>query len=100
MSKITKEDVAYVASLAQLELDEAAQERLVQEMGEILNYMDKLNALDTEHVEPMMHALEMSNVFREDVVGASLSRDAALQNAPQHDDEYFIVPKILENDNA
>ncbi len=100
MSKITKEDVAYVASLAQLELDEAAQERLVHEMGEILNYMDKLNALNTDNVEPMMHALEMSNVFREDVVGKSLPRATALKNAPQHDDEYFIVPKILENDNA
>lgn len=100
MSKITKEDVAYVASLAQLELDASAQERLVHEMGEILNYMDKLNALNTDGVEPMMHALELSNVFREDIVGKSLSRETALKNAPQHDDEYFIVPKILENDNA
>ncbi len=100
MSKITKEDVIYVASLAQLELDEAAQERLVHEMGDVINYMDKLNALDTDQVEPMMHALRMTNVLREDVVGESLSREAALKNAPKHDDEYFIVPKILENDNA
>ena len=100
MSKITKEDVAYVASLAQLSLDEAAQERLVHEMGEILNYMDHLNALDTDQVEPMLYPMEMTNVFREDVVGASLSREQALQNAPKHDEEYFIVPKILENDNA
>ena len=98
MSKITKDDVAYVAGLAQLELDEAAQDRLLREMGEILAYMDKLNELDTDGVEPMMHAIPMTNVFREDEVGPSLARDAALANAPQHDGEYFLVPKILDND--
>jgi aspartyl-tRNA(Asn)/glutamyl-tRNA(Gln) amidotransferase subunit C len=98
MSNITREDVAYVAGLAQLELDEAAQERLLREMGDILTYMDKLNALDTDGVEPMMHAMEMVNVFREDVVGTSLPRELALANAPQHDDEYFLVPKILDNE--
>jgi aspartyl-tRNA(Asn)/glutamyl-tRNA(Gln) amidotransferase subunit C len=96
MSTITKADVEYVAGLAQLALDDAAKERLVHEMGEILAYMDQLNTLDTESVEPMMHAMEMTNVFREDVVGESLSRDAALKNAPLHDDEYFLVPRILE----
>ena len=98
MSKITVKDVEYVAALAQLELDEAAKTRLVHEMGEILNYMDKLNALDTEGVQPMMHALPLTNVFRDDEVGESLDRDAALRNAPSHDGEYFLVPKILETE--
>lgn len=96
MSTITVKDVEYVAGLAQLQLDETAKERLVREMGEILTYMDQLNALDTSNVEPMMHAMALTNVFREDVVGESLSREAALANAPSHDDEYFIVPKILD----
>lgn len=96
MSKITRDDVAYVAGLARLRLDDAATDRLVREMGDILSYMDKLNELDTEGVEPMMHALEMTNVFREDVVGASLSREEALKNAPQHDGEYFLVPQIID----
>ncbi len=96
MSKITKADVEYVAGLAQLQLDDAAKERLVKEMGEILNYMDALNTLNTDNVEPMMHAMEMTNVYREDVVGEPLLRDAALANAPMHDGEYFIVPKILD----
>ncbi len=100
MSKISTNDVEYVASLAQLELDAAAKERLVQEMGEILAYMDKLNELDTANVEPMMHAMEMTNVFREDVVESSISRETALQNAPVHDGQYFIVPRILEGDEA
>ncbi|HEX72479.1 MAG TPA: Asp-tRNA(Asn)/Glu-tRNA(Gln) amidotransferase subunit GatC [Candidatus Hydrogenedentes bacterium] len=100
MSKISTKDVEYVASLAQLELDEAAKERLVQEMGEILAYMDKLNELDTTNVEPMMHAMEMTNVFREDVLESSMPHEAALQNAPVHDGQYFIVPRILEGDEA
>lgn len=100
MSKITLKDVEYVAGLAQLELDDTAKERLVQEMGEILAYMDKLNALDTSGVEPMMHAMALTNVYREDVVGESLSREAALKNAPLHDDEYFLVPKILETEEV
>lgn len=100
MSKISKTDVEYVAALAQLELSEEAKERLVREMGDILSYMDQLNELDTSAVEPMMRALEVTNVFREDEVGVSLPREAALQNAPSHDGEYFIVPRILEGDNA
>lgn len=100
MEKITKQDVAYVAGLAQLRLDDAAQERLVKEMGDILAYMDKLNSLDTKGVEPMMHALEMTNVFREDVVGTSLPREEALKNAPVDNGAYFIVPKILEGEDG
>lgn len=96
MSTITVKDVEYVAGLAQLQLDDAAKERLVREMGEILAYMDQLNALDTSKVEPMMHAMALTNVFREDVVGDSLTREEALRNAPSHDGEYFIVPKILD----
>ena len=96
MGKITKADVEYVAGLAQLSLDDAAKERLVTELGSILAYMDKLNELDTSDVEPMMHVLEMTNVFRDDVVGESLPRQRALGNAPKSDEDYFLVPRILE----
>ena len=98
MGKITIEDVEYVAALAQLRLDDAAKERMLREMGEILSYVDKLKTLDTEGIEPMMHAMELTNVFRQDVVGESLPREAALANAPEQDGEYFLVPKILDND--
>ncbi len=100
MGKISTKDVEYVAGLAQLALDDAAKERLAREMDEILSYMDKLNELDTANVEPMMHAMEMTNVFREDVVGESLPREIALRDAPQHDGEYFIVPKILDTEGS
>lgn len=96
MARITKADVEYVAGLAQLMLDEATKERLVGEMGEILAYMEKLNELDTSGIEPTTHVLDMTNVYRDDVVQPSLDRDAALMNAPKHDGEYFLTPKILD----
>ena len=96
VAKITKEDVEYVAGLAQLALDDAAKERLAAEMGEILGYMDKLNELNTDNIEPMVHAQEMTNVYRNDQVEPSLERDEALRNAPRTDGEYFLVPRILE----
>lgn len=96
MSKITKEDVEYVARLAHLELDEAAKERLVHEMGDILQYMDALNELDTDNVEPMMHAMDMTNVFRQDEVLPSMSLEFTQRMAPSFDGQYFLVPTILE----
>lgn len=99
MSKITRADVEYVAGLAQLRLDDAAKDRLVHEMGEIIGYMDQLNSLNTDGVEPMMYALDMNNVFRQDVVEPWLTREEGLKNAPSHDGEYFIVPRILEVDD-
>lgn len=98
MANITKQDVEYVASLAHLSPDEPTKERLVREMGEILGYIDKLNELNTDSIEPTMHALVMTNVLREDVATPSLDRDAALRNAPKADGVHFLVPRILDND--
>ena len=98
MAKITLEDVEYVASLAQLTLDDEAKQRLLKEMGDVLAYVDKLNELDTDDIEPMMHVLDISNVYREDVVTGSLDRDAALRNAPKTDGAYFLVPRILDTE--
>lgn len=98
MAKITREDVRYVAGLAQLSLDAETEERLVREMGEILSYMDKLNELNTDGVEPMMHVMEVSNVFRDDDLGVSLDRDATFKNAPKSDGDFFIVPRILDQE--
>lgn len=96
MNGINKEDVAYVAGLAKLSLDEQTQERLLKELSAILEYMDKLNELDTSDIEPMSHVLERVNVFREDVVTSSLEREKALSNAPDTDGVYFRVPQILD----
>lgn len=98
MKEIARSDVEYVAALAQLKLDDAVADRLVGELGEILAHMDLLNELDTEGVEPMMHALEVTNVYRDDVTAPSLPRDAALRNAPRTDGAYFLVPRILDQE--
>ncbi len=98
MAGVTKQDVEYIAQLAQLTLDEEAKERLVGELTNILTYVDKLGELDTSDTPPMMHALQMTNVFREDVTEPSLSREEALENAPEHDGEYFLVPRILDTE--
>lgn len=98
MANIGIEDVEYVARLAQLRLDDDAKKRLVKDLSSILNYIDKLNELDTTDIEPMLHVLDVSNVYREDVVGESLSQEDALRNAPNSDGEYFLVPRILDTE--
>lgn len=98
MPELTLTDVEYVASLAQLTLDDAAKARMLEDMGKILGYVEKLNELDTSGVEPMMHVLDLANVYREDVVRPSLDHGVALKNAPHSDGAYFLVPRILETD--
>ncbi len=99
MSRITEKDVDYVAGLAQLVLDGPTKAKMVRDLGEILGYIDKLNELDTTGVEPMMHVLDMSNVYRQDVVGQSLTQEQALKNAPKTDGSYFLVPRILDGEH-
>jgi len=94
--KITEEEVRYVAMLANLALPEEEIHRFQRDLNEILDHMDKLNELNTDDIEPMMHAQEMTNVYRDDEVKPSLTREEALRNAPQTDGEYFLVPRILE----
>ena len=94
---LTREDVMKVALLARLKLSEAELETFTAQLGHVLQYVDILNEVDTAVVEqPMAHAVELSNVFREDVVRPSLPRDEALANAPKSDGRYFLVPPILE----
>ena len=96
MSAFTLADMQYIADLARLEFDPASAEALTRDFQNILAYVEQLNALDTAGVEPMMHAMAMTNVFREDVAEAPLTPEQMFQNAPQHDGECFLVPKILE----
>jgi len=93
---ITVSEVRYIARLARLQFTPAEEERLAREMSEILEYMDKLNELDTEAIPPMSHVLDLVNVLREDRVEQRISREEALSNAPDADDAYFRVPKVIE----
>ena len=92
---VTKKDVEKIAELAQLKFSEEDLESFTSQMNEILNYMEKLNELDTENVEPLSHPVEQTNVFREDELKPSISTEDALKNAPAKDEHYFKVPKVI-----
>ena len=98
--KIDKAQVKKVAILARLELTEAEMEEFTGQLCAILDYVEKMNELDTTSVQPLAHCLPISNVFREDVVKDSLGTEKTLANAPQRDGEFFKVPKILDDSSA
>ena len=93
--KITKEEVLYVARLARLDLDADAIDKFAGQIDEILGYIDKLNQVDTEGIQPTSHAISLTNAFREDVERQHLDRDRALANAPEAEGGCFVVPKIV-----
>lgn len=93
--KISREDVQKVAQLARLRLCEEELVTMTGQLDTILSYVDKLNELDTDGVEPTTHVLAVSNAFREDRVRPSLTRQQALANGPAVDEESFLVPRVL-----
>ena len=92
---ISREEVEKVSLLGRLLLSPDELDTIPDQMGQILDYMDLLAEVDTEQVEPMAHALDLSDVFRGDEVRPSLPRDRALANAPNRDDECYLVPAGL-----
>ena len=93
---ISDETIEYVGILAKLELSDEEKVKAKADMGKMLDYIDKLNELDTSSVEPMSHVFPVSNVFREDVVTNGDDRDNILKNAPEERDGAFVVPKTFE----
>ena len=98
--KIDKSQVKRIAKLARLEIAEGDEERFSEQLSGILDYIEKLNELDTESIEPLAHCLPIHNVLREDVAKDSLSVEEALGNAPERAEEYFRVPKILDDGSS
>jgi aspartyl-tRNA(Asn)/glutamyl-tRNA(Gln) amidotransferase subunit C len=92
---LTNKDVEYVAGLARIDLPEAEKEDLTRHLGNILGYMEKLNELDTEMVEPTSHVLPLSNVFREDVVVPSYPPETMLKLSSSSTKGHYKVPKII-----
>jgi aspartyl-tRNA(Asn)/glutamyl-tRNA(Gln) amidotransferase subunit C len=88
--------IEHLASLARLSLSDKESELFGTQIESILEYIDKLNELDTENVEPTSHVIEINNVLREDIRRESLSREDALMNAPDRTAKFFRVPKIIE----
>lgn len=95
--QLTIEQVSRVAFLARLELSETETLRLTTELNGILGQFERLQELDTEGIAPTSHSLPLQNVFRDDEIRPSLSRDAATANAPEKRDGNFIVPQIMED---
>ena len=98
--KIDQAQVKKVARLARLELTEAEVAEFTDQLSTILDYVEKLNELDTENVEPLAHCLPITNCFREDIIKESLGTEKTLANAPQRDGEFFKVPKILDDSSG
>ena len=93
--KITPEQVAKVARLSRLDLPQDKLELFAGQLGDILDYMDKLGELDTEAVEPMYSPVQHTTVLRKDEVKKEHARDEVLSNAPKQDGKFFIVPRIV-----
>lgn len=93
---ISDETIEYVGILAKLELSKEEKEQAKKDMGSMLDYIDKLNELDTSGIEPMSHVFPVHNVFREDVVANEDDRENILKNAPEQKDGSFEVPKTVE----
>ena len=98
--KIDQQQVRKVAKLSRLDLSDAEVEEFTGQLSAILDYVEKMNELDTKNVEPLAHCLPVHNVFREDVVKESLEAEKVLANAPQQDGEFFRVPKILDDNSG
>ena len=94
--KITQEEVAHVAMLARLELSAKEKEEIAGQLNDILEYVDKLNRLDTTDVPPTMHVLPLVYVFREDEPRPCLPREEVLANAPEVEDGMFRIPPVIE----
>jgi aspartyl-tRNA(Asn)/glutamyl-tRNA(Gln) amidotransferase subunit C len=98
--KIDESLVRKVAKLSRLEITEAEVKEFTGQLGAILEYMEKMNQLDTSDIEPLAHCLPITNVFRQDYIKDSLGTEKTLANAPQHDQEFFKVPKILDDSSG
>lgn len=93
---ISDETIEYVGILAKLDLSDEEKENAKKDMGSMLDYIDKLNELDTTGVEPMSHVFPVNNVFREDKVTNGDDRENILKNAPESKNGSFVVPKTVD----
>ena len=100
MAQIDEAQVRRVALLSRLELTDAEVAQFSTQLSAIVEYIEKLNELDTSDVEPLAHCLGVHNVLRADEPGQSLPNEKAVANAPDAIDGYFKVPKILEDSSS
>ena len=92
---LSREDVEKVASLARLEVTEDELDRYAEQLGKIVTFVEQLNDVATDGVEPMAHPLDVHSVLRPDSPSQGITREAALANAPSTDGEFFLVPPVM-----
>ncbi|PZU45222.1 MAG: Asp-tRNA(Asn)/Glu-tRNA(Gln) amidotransferase subunit GatC [Arsenicicoccus sp.] len=98
MSTLSREDVAHVAMLARIQLEDAELDRLATQLDQIVDWVSQVGEVASADVPPMSHPLPLANVTRPDEVRESLSVEQALANAPQAQDDRFAVPRILDEE--
>jgi aspartyl-tRNA(Asn)/glutamyl-tRNA(Gln) amidotransferase subunit C len=94
--KVDKETLDKIAHLARLEFDEKDSEKMIKDLGNIISFVEKLNEVNTDGVEPLTTMSHEINALREDEVKLHLDHDIALKSAPKKDSDYFRVPKVLD----
>jgi aspartyl-tRNA(Asn)/glutamyl-tRNA(Gln) amidotransferase subunit C len=92
---VSIEEVKHIAQLAKLKFTDEELQDFTHSFNDILQYMEMLNRVDTVNVPPLSHPVEMTNVFRDDVLKQSVTTEEALKNAPDSDEEFFKVPKVI-----
>ena len=97
--KISKEEVEKLAHLARLKFSEEEKLSMQADMDKILGFVDKINELDLEGVEPLVYLNEDRNIMRADKVEQRITKDEALKNSPAKDSDYFRVPKVLKRED-
>ena len=94
--KIDEVLVDKLSGLAKLEFDPESKTEIINDLNKIIRFVEKLNELDTEGVEPLTYMTEEVNTLRDDIAKTSINKEDALKNAPKKDSDYFIVPKVLD----
>ena len=94
--KIDKESLKKIAHLARLQIKPEEETTLLSSMDSVLSWMEQLNEIDTEGVEPLTHILDEAKIWRQDISNNTLSREEALSNAPSKNDTYIMVPTVIE----
>ena len=95
--QIDESTVDKLANLAKLEFDAEAKKEIIKDLTRVLDFVEKLNELDTENIEPLVYMTDEKNVLRKDKVVQEITQQDALRNAPQKDSDYIIVPKVLNS---
>lgn len=96
---VTDELIEKIAGLAKLEFDTSSKEEIKKDLERILAFVEKLNEVNTDNVEPLVYLTEETPLLREDVAVQTISRQEALKNAPRHDPDYFKMPKVIKPAN-